>query len=75
MIDNGEWSAYELFLANLLDLDVNKLKLCRYIDPDGVCGYYGLEAQGFTSEADDLASIGLQAWIARAKMTDTYYTK
>lgn len=55
---------FENWLSGFLEFDVKDLERTRYTDDDGMQGYIGLEKRGHTEDADDLASIGLQAWQA-----------
>lgn len=61
MIDRAE---FEKWLSEFLDLDAEKLNRTRYEDEDGFLGYDGLNNEGYTEDADDLASMAIQAWQA-----------
>lgn len=56
---------FEKWFCEYMDFDAEILAQYRWTDEDGDLGYYGLTNEGLTEEADSLASVALQAWLAR----------
>jgi hypothetical protein len=59
-----EQDNFEVWLSEFLEIDKESLEQCRYKDEDFDQGYVGLEAYGFSREADALAMVGLHAWLS-----------
>jgi hypothetical protein len=62
-----EQDNFEVWMAEFLEIDKESLEQCRYTDEDGELGYSGLDAYGFTKEADSIAIMGIQTWFSAIK--------
>lgn len=62
---------FEKEFSKYLDIPVKHLKAKRYVDPDGVLGYCGLD-EWYSDKADDLSSVALHFWL---KSRDHHFSK